>query len=767
MLQQALQLGRFCFWRLVLSWLLALVVGCGAPLRERTVSDVDVLETSPSDVDLDDLKDGLATAEPRTLFWIERERDVYDANLVARDLERIERYYRAHGYYDVKVVAARVEKVGEREVEIEVRVTPGPRVNVRSVTSDAAAVLELASDVAFRYQAVPKPRVGQPFTEALLDAYETNLLSTLKEAGYPYAKVRVRATIDLDARAADIVTEMKPGKRARFGEIRVVGLRQIPEDKVRAALDLKPGARYSEAEQLDAQEALSAMQLFTRVEVAPDLSNPDAEEVPIVVTVQEDQLRKLTLGGGTILDALKFQMRISTGWEHKNFLGGARKFSVEGKLGVDLFPMRLENLKTLTDGPSNYFLVAESRVLLEQPSIFNGRTKGSVEATFKREPLLYSPDPEADPKQEIVIGFNKPKGTLGLERAFLRERIVLAPSYNIEARVPFAYQGRVPQTCPNPDALDPTDRDCRRDLETVWVSYPRLTAIFQTLPGDLQKLLPGSSGKDDKRDFTVSFRNTVEIAGMSLGGTRMLGGSVSDVKIEPELRVFFPVWGSRLNREQKVGNLILASRFKLGFLFAADYGSSLRANQADTFAEGSPDARTVSSDQQKLLSRAFYSGGALSNRGYAQGAIGPHGPIGFLLPTQVNCSLEANFNSSSCIRPLGGFTLWEASLELRFAGFYPLTLVGFVDSSDVTRDLGTLQFQYPHISVGPGVRYESPVGAIRLDVGIRVPGWQAIGKDELPRAHGLERPLLFANCNQNGVCTGVPAAINLAIGDAF
>lgn len=763
MLQQALQLGRFFFWRLGLA-LVALSLGCGPAIRERTVSDVSLLETSPSAVDLDEVLDGLATAAPRTLLWIERERDVYDANLIARDLERIERFYRAQGYYDVKVVAARVEPVGEREVEIEVHVTPGPRVAVRSVVSDAAAVLELAGDVAFKYQAVPKPRLGQPFTEALLDEYKTNLLSTLKEAGYPYAKVKVSATIDLNARAADIVTEMKPGKRARYGEIRVVGLRQIPENKVRAALDLKRGARYSEADQQEAQQALEAMQLFTRVEVTPDLSNPDAEEVPITVSVKEDQLRKLTLGGGTILDALKFQMRVSTGWEHKNFLGGARKLSVDGKLGVDLFPMRLENFDTLANGPTNYFLVAESSAKLEQPSIFNGRTKGSVEAGYKREPLLYSLSPEADPTQEIVIGYNKPRGALGLERALFRERIVVAPSYNLEARMPFAYQGQVPQTCDDPA----TRRNCTSDLQTVWVSYPKLTTIFQTLPGDLQKLLPGSSGKNDKRDFTISLRNSIEIAGMKLGGTRVFGGSVSDVKVEPELRVFFPVWGSKRHREQKVGNLILASRFKLGFLFAADYGESLRTDPSAVLARGAEDSRAVSSDQQKLLSRAFYSGGSLSNRGYAQNAIGPHGPIGFLLPSNVNCTLPDNANTSACIRPLGGFTLWEASLELRFAGFYPLTLVGFIDGSDVTRELGRVQFNYPHLSVGPGLRYESPVGAIRLDLGIRVPGWQAIGKSELPREHGLERPLFFGNCDAQGTCTGgVPAAINLAIGDAF
>src|SRR6185369_4653535 len=140
MLQQALQLGRSCFWRLGSMSLLALAVGCGPGLRERTVSDVQILETSPSDVDLGQVLDGLATAAPRTFFWVERERDVYDPNLVARDLERIERFYRAQGYYDVKVVAARVERVGDQKVEIEIHVTPGPRVLVRRVESDPQAL---------------------------------------------------------------------------------------------------------------------------------------------------------------------------------------------------------------------------------------------------------------------------------------------------------------------------------------------------------------------------------------------------------------------------------------------------------------------------------------------------------------------------------------------------------------------------------------------------------------------------------------------------
>jgi hypothetical protein len=58
------------------------------------------------------------------------------------------------------------------------------------------------------------------------------------------------------------------------------------------------------------------------------------------------------------------------------------------------------------------------------------------------------------------------------------------------------------------------------------------------------------------------------------------------------------------------------------------------------------------------------------------------------------------------------------------------------------------------------VRYESPVGPIRLDFGVRVPGAQAWGEHALPKdpqSHGQERPDFF----------GIPAAVHLAIGDAF
>jgi outer membrane protein insertion porin family/translocation and assembly module TamA len=554
----------------------------------------------------------------------------------------------------------------------------------------------------------------------------------LTKAGYAHAQVKVRAKVDLSARAADVVTEVKAGRLTRIGEIKVIGLKRIPESKVRAALGLRRGKRYSSDDLRDAADALNELRIFGRVDVSPDLSHPELEDVPILVTVQEDKLRALTLGGGTQLDSLKWDVHLRSDWEHKNWLGGARRFSVAAQGGVYFFPTRLETFDTLFR-LTNAFPVGQLTTQLEQPSIFGGRTKGSAQVQLSFRPVLYALDPKADPREEVVLGYAKPSGRLGLERSFFRQRVHLTPNYNLEARIPFSYQNDVPT-----------------GLETVLVSYPKLVARFQSKPGDI-------FDDRNKRDLVVYFSTSLELAGLSINGTRYFGGSLSDLKIEPEARVVLPILGKRWQDEQKVGNLTLALRAKVGFILAPDYGTTLRGGPATTQTEITGDAALR--DQQKLLSRAFYSGGSTSNRGYSFSSISPHGPVGFLIPTRVNCF--ATPDNPSCTRPLGGFTLWEASAELRFAGFYPLTIVAFADTSDVTREIGVLGFKYPHLSVGPGLRYESPVGPLRLDLGIRVPGAQAIGQSGLPDEpnypHGKEQPTLGP----------IPGAIWLAFGDAF
>ena len=153
--------------------------------------------------------------------------------------------------------------------------------------------------------------------------------------------------------------------------------------------------------------------------------------------------------------------------------------------------------------------------------------------------------------------------------------------------------------------------------------------------------------------------------------------------------------------------------------------------------------------------RGFFSGGAGSNRGYGPREIGPHGVVPFYNPgqTTIDCALNNPTRSAAvCALPLGGFTLWEASLELRFPITGPLTSAVFADTSDVAPYLVRFRFDRPHFSVGFGFRYETPVGPVRFDLGLRVPGMQG------PSTPDEGQPVKTL---------GLPIAASFGIGESF
>jgi outer membrane protein assembly complex protein YaeT len=96
------------------------------------------------------------------------------------------------------------------------------------------------------------------------------------------------------------------------------------------------------------------------------------------------------------------------------------------------------------------------------------------------------------------------------------------------------------------------------------------------------------------------------------------------------------------------------------------------------------------------LTRRLYSGGTMSIRGFGFQKLGP----------------EDASND-----PLGGLSRLELSTELRIRIRKPLALVGFVDAGDVRSQPWTFRPTELRASAGPGLRIDTPVGPIRLDVG--------------------------------------------------
>ena len=631
--------------------------------------------------------------------------EVFDRYVLERDLQRIERYYRARGFYHTKVRAGRVFYKSARQLSVEILVDEGPPMIVGNL--ELHGLQELPAPLVLRAKILVETSVGvgKRFEEKAFDKSELDLKEVLSDAGFAFVKIRRSADVDLSSDSVGVGFWVEPGPIAHLGQVRIEGLGSIPEKPVRRALALKPGEPYSSAELVSAERALLELGVFSSVSVKPEISEdtvpPRDPVVPIVVRVEPSKLRSVRLGGGAEVDALRSELHLIAGWEDLNFLGGLRRFSTELVPGVVLYPTHLPSFAA----PESLLPEVKLRSELREPGFLEPRTHGLVRAQGSIYPVLLSADPIPGAP---VLGYRELRTSFGLERGYGKFNGIF--SHNVQINSPFAYQG----------AKD-------ADLHTILISYPAVTAMF------------------DFRDSQVSphkgayLATTVQFAGV--------GGDARDWKLQPEARAYLPV--SR--------RVTVALRGTMGLLFPLNYGSSIEPD-ALTKTPGAASRSDWVRDLQIMFLRGFFSGGPGSNRGYLPREIGPHGIVPFFNPGQTSAQIAiqcdpANpaYSVSICNLPLGGFALWEASIELRFPIGGPIEGVMFVDGSDVAPR--SLLFRWrPHLSSGLGLRYATPIGPVRLDVGYRIPGLQA------PKSPDEGVPLAIL---------GAPIAVSLGIGESF
>ncbi|MBX3182257.1 MAG: BamA/TamA family outer membrane protein [Polyangiaceae bacterium] len=694
-------------WELIAALTLLLVgvtLGCAKsyPAGRSVVSGVEIENARA--VEPSDLLAGLATTTSSRFLGIWEgvvfDYEVFDEDVLARDLLRVERYYRARGYYEAKVSAARVIRVGERRVHVQIRVEEGSPVVFRQYSVSG---VESTPGGMAALRAVTL-REGVIFDEAQFEESKQGIGKALADMGYAFVTVDAKALVDIANHSATAVFQVQPGPPAKYGKIHIQGHDDLPEDVLRAAIKIREGDDYSHADLEAAQTALVELGVFATVDVRQDTTKPESGKVPITIIVRPSHLRALKLGGGVRFDSLRLSSHLRAGWEHRNFLGGLRRFSIDGQPGVVFFPTRVPSSESSIQGPSRLLFETTVRSELSQPSFLEGRTRGILTAEYLRYPLLY--EGETDDQESNIVGFNELRFSAGVERAFFSQRAVLRPSYNIQTSFPFSYN----------------DKDLRDGVDEVIVSFPELLAVL------------------DFRDRRMTPRNGATLRAAVQVAGYLFGGDASDVRLRPEATFY-----KSLSRR-----VVLAVRTSFGFLFPSNYESAL--------SRGTPDINdpAVIRNQQVLLFRGFFSGGPTSNRGYPYRGVGPHGVLGFLIPNETDCAGDSLPSRCTRRRPLGGLTLWEASLEARFDITQSLSGALFLDGSDVTSEVASIRFDFPHLSAGPGVRYQTPVGAIRADIGYRLPFAQEIGEANPRPEEG-----------NPGTILGLPIAIHLGLGEAF
>jgi outer membrane translocation and assembly module TamA len=694
--------SRFSWLWFVLVGFLPLLLGCNKVPQGRSSVD-DVTVRGAKKVDSDEITDKIATTESPKFLGLFRgvlyEYSVYDRNLLQRDLARVEAIYRSKGYYDAHARAGRVFQIDDKHVRVEIVVDEGEPVLVRGIKIDGLeSIPKNIQDIAHK-AATDTLKIGQPFDQEQFEKALGAARRALTDRGYAYAKIKNDATVDIVEHKADVIMTATPGEPCKFGEVTIEGLGALPEKPVRRAIDITPGEPYSEADIDSAQQAVLDLGVFASVDVQPDLPDPPRADhiVPVKVKLEPSRLRTVRLGAGLEFDALKADVHGILGWEHRNFFGGLRTFRVDDKPGVVLYPLRFNNIVL----PNQFLPENRLRVEFRQPGFIEARTNAFIRPEFNVQALLLNPNPPPDAR---VIGYAEARNGIGLDRSYWR--LFGAISHNIQVAYPFAYVG----------TKDPT-------LGLLVISYPEL---ITSLDFRNDRVHPRRG---------IYLLNTLQVAGGPFGG------QAKDVKIQPDLRGYVPI----------TKRVVLALRGSTGFLFPQNYGDVVK--QRGSVYEASEE-RTH--DYQLTFFRGFFSGGPTSNRGYPLRGVGPHDFVPFISPDiEVQRLSAACGGDFDCRSPTGGFTLWEASSELRIAITGPLRVATFCDASDVSPQVANLRFDHLHLSCGAGGRYDTPVGPVRLDVGYRIPGMQVLGG--LTTDEREPRTFPF----------GIPIAVSLGIGEAF
>ena len=540
------------------------------------------------------------------------------------DRQRIERWYRARGFYDARVVAVRYDppEAGASEpvvpagrcdpqreqctVRITIAIEEGTP--LRFGTLAVEGLEGLPAGVRERVAAAELPQPGERFDEHDYDRGKTALADQLAEASYAGATVAGEVRLDHQARLAHVRYRVTPGLAYRFGEVRVAGNAALPEAPIRAAAGIERGQPYRQSALREVQQEVYAMGAFSAVEVEREL-DPATRRAHLRVKVTPLPYDAFRVGVGITSGVLQ---RTETGqvesaplWD-VHLLGRYERRHVFGTLGK----LRIEDRPRLifqdpfpeTPEPALGNLL---RVRLNQPGLLEARTDLIFEGQWD-----YGPEP--------FLGFFRHDVVLraGAKRAFLRRTLFATLALQHDRFiVPSGQLTSTEEPAPTSYVYSFVEQDLRLDL----------------------------------RDDDVQPRSGVYLGLLASQSLRFPGSDWTLFRLLPEARGYVPL----------PLHIVLAARFAVAGVFITD---------------ANPALEPLTTEELGPTSYRLRGGGAQSNRGFVAGQLGA-GPEGGL--RRWESSLELRIRLGQSFGVVGFFDLGDVNRGKRMRFDEPNPSAGF------------------------------------------------------------------------------------------
>ncbi len=668
--------------------------------------------TGVKSLDITDLKNSIYTTETRcksvllapicafSRFRGFEERHYLNRQELKRDVLRIRVDYYKHGFREAQVDTA-VIPINEKQVIVRFDVVEGPPTVVTEVKVNYDSTILSPK----KARELTLLEVGEPLDMFQMDSTRVFFQNELWDLGYADALVDTSSIVDPVAHVARVQFTLVPNHITRVGEIVITGTEKVSPKTVRYALTFTEGDLFRRSTVIESQRNLYESSLFKLAAIDIPSTFDSLKTVNVVVREAPLHEARLSTGFNTV-DFVQTEARYTAynwlgGAPHLDWLGGARKLELSataGNLfasslnGHGIFRETVRTSDTTITGSAADFLrpTWQTSIRLTQPALFR-RPKNalSVSAFAQRRSI---------PAVVIDRGY-------GGDATFTRTVGFRAPaslSYRFEVT---RVEAGSPYFCVNFGVCDSLTIGALRLHQRL----SPVTALVQVDRSDVP-LSP-------TRGYTA--RGEVEHAAPYTISDYAYDRATAEGALYTRL-------GQR--------SAVLAMHLKLGFV---------RPFQGTTGGVLHPRKR-------------FYAGGANSVRGYGENQLGPRIltlPQQYLKEALTVDGTPCDLTSEAIRRcdpnratdptthgavgpekftprPLGGTSIAEASVEYRFPlPIQDLSGAVFVDAAAVgervfdplgggVATLANLVRGKSAVTPGFGVRYNSPVGPIRIDMGL-------------------------------------------------
>ncbi len=216
----------------------------------------------------------------------------YSQALLRSDVRDLEDKYHTNGFLQVKVASdAKDQHHGRKNlIEVAIRIDEGPQTLVGSVQ-----IVGNNTNIADDPFPVLNTSPGQPFSDSLIAEDRDHLLNYYFNNGFPNATFEAAAKPGPGNRM-DVIFNIHEGERFYVDRVLVSGRDFTKSYVVDHALQVRPNDDLSQIDLLDTQKKLYDLGIFSQVDTA--VQNPEGTETRKNVLVQVQEAKRYTFNYG-------------------------------------------------------------------------------------------------------------------------------------------------------------------------------------------------------------------------------------------------------------------------------------------------------------------------------------------------------------------------------------------------------------------------------------------------------------------------------------